>query len=181
MRVGILKTDNGPHAAEDWAVATADRVLDMVQVDKDSPRVAGLEAAKRKFENAIIDILEKGHGAVHTVERAAIASSGADRLSAPLDAAAHVDDPFAAIVAASKGTPLEAHFAKPEIQSELKVLLAQHFATSMDIERSWHADRLLKADPSDEHAKAYQTARNNHGAGDVHLHIDKYRAPATTH
>jgi hypothetical protein len=72
---------------------------------------------------------------------------------------------------AEKEVNLGEHFAKPEVQVALAGLIGSHFATAMDIERSWHADK--NADHPE--ARAYRAARTAHGAANVHAHIQNHR------
>lgn len=173
MQVGILKTDGGPHSPEDWAVATADRIMDMIDVDQNSPRKAGLLSAKRAFETKCIEILERAHGQVQDHEKRQL-QGDENRLGAPVNSAEHVEQPFDAILKATEGSMLENHFRKQEIQDELKFLLWQHFNTAVDIERMWHAHRALQKDPSHKLANVYQMAREAHGPGDLHHHFQRY-------
>ena len=154
--IGVLATDGGPHPADKWAEATASHIVDIAS------HVAGeRRAAAVKLEAAIIDILGGHHTTIQDGERAKIVEHGHDRLGHDLDPEHHlsVDDAVTEIVAAAKGTPWEADFAKPEMAEHLKALLAQHFRTSMHIERSWHSDRH----PDTTHAKAFR-AKHNLGA-----------------
>jgi hypothetical protein len=134
----VLITNGGPHSPEKWAEATASNIVDIAQ------HVAGEKrAAAVKLQAAIIDILEGHHAAVQNGERAQIAAIGHDRLQAPNNPDDHLslDDAVAQIIQAAKGTPWEADFANPEMAPNIKALLSSHFATSIQIERSWHADR----------------------------------------
>jgi hypothetical protein len=70
-----------------------------------------------------------------------------------------------------KEVDLGEHFAKKEVQAALAGLVGSHFATAMDIERSYHADKSADS----QEAMAYRAARANHGGGNVHAHISKYQ------
>ena len=152
----ILVTDGGPHSAEKWAEATSSHIVDIAQ------HVAGEKrAAAVKLQAAIIDILEGHHTTVQNGERAKLAGvTGHDRLQAELDPEHHLslEQVVAEIIAAANGTPWEAdfnyagqeaHFGEegehypriPSMAENLTALLSNHFASSMHIERSWHADR----------------------------------------
>lgn len=135
MSTGIMITNDGPHSPAKWAVATAAQI---VEIGTDATSTQAVEA--RKLELAIIGLLEEHHAAVQEGERGKIAVLGTERA---LDANEHVtvDDVVDDIVDASKGSIFEAHFAVVETQKYLADLIASHFATSMDIERKWHADR----------------------------------------
>lgn len=147
--VQIMITNGGPHSHEKWAIATAQQII---EIGANATSTQAMDA--RKLENKIIDLLEVHHQEVQENERAMIKDRGHDRLSEDLafDVSDRVDGPVSQIVSASVGTPFEAHFAKPEVQAYLRDLIATHFRTSMQIERSWHADRH----PDTEHAKAFR-------------------------
>lgn len=151
MQVGIMKTDGGPHSAEKWAVVTAGQIL---QVASDSESLQAIEG--RRLELKIIDILVDHHTEVQTEERGKLAEHGCGRLGHELDCECHnLDDKVEQIANAAKGTAFEAHFAKPETKAYIRNVLGQHFATSMDIERSYHAD----ANADDPLAQEYRAQR----------------------
>jgi hypothetical protein len=177
MQVGILTTDGGPHSADKWALATTGQILQAV-----FSTAASETAAARKFEIALLDILAPHHEKVQTHERGKIAEHGMDRLGHPIDPREHCDEVVAAIVAAghaagsvvnAEGVTIDlgAHFDKPDVQAALAGLVGAHFASAMDIERSWHADR----NAHHPEAKAYRAARTEHGAAHVHAHIHAHR------
>lgn len=136
----IMITEGGPHSAEAWAGVTAQQII---QVGETASGIPGAQA--RKLELRVIEILEAAHAHVQEHEQAALSEHGADRYDHPLDSGVHIDDPLAEIVAASQGTAYEAHFAKAEVQAYIRQVLGEHFATSMKIERDWHADRAVAA------------------------------------
>jgi len=183
MQVGILKTDGGPHSPDKWALATTGQIMQAVFSTS-----AGETAAARKFEIALLDILAPHHEKVQLHERGKIEEHGLDRLAHPVEPQLHCDAVVADIAAAAlaagsvtapdpdkpgevKTIDLGAHFAKPDVQEALAGLIGAHFASAMDIERSWHADR----NAGHPEAKAYRAARTEHGAAHVHAHIHKYR------
>jgi hypothetical protein len=175
MQVGILTTDGGPHSADKWALTTTGQILQAV-----FSTAASETAAARKFEIALLDILAPHHEKVQTHERGKIAEHGMYRLGHPVDPREHCGAVVAEIVAAAhaagsvtdaKGEEIDlgAHFDKPEVQAALAGLIGAHFASAMDIERSWHADR----NAHHPEAKAYRAARTEHGAAHVHAHIQR--------
>jgi hypothetical protein len=183
MQVGVMTTNGGPHPADKWALTTTGQIMQAV-FSKPAAETAGA----RKFEIALLDILAPHHEHVQKHERGKIEEHGITRLSHPIDPREHcaavvADIAAAALKAGSVVVPdpdrpgetitvdLGAHFAKPEVQAALAGLIGSHFASAMDIERSWHADRNAHHDE----AKAYHKARNEHGAALVHAHIHKYR------
>lgn len=132
----LMVTDGGPHSAEDWAEVTADQIIDIAST---APETRVQEALA--FRSKLIGILTGHHGKVQESERSAIQSAGGDRLIAALDPSEHVEDPVKEIVAAAAGYSFADHFKKPETQGYLRRVLGSHFATSMNIEREWHARR----------------------------------------
>jgi len=105
-------------------------------------------------------VLEKHHAIVQKHERDELADDH-ERLATELKPEDyHVDEAVAAVISAAAGTVFADHFAKPEIKDYLHRLLAQHFQTSMDVDRSWHADR----NPDVDVAKAYRKARTEHSS-----------------
>lgn len=183
MQVGILITNGGPHTADKWALTTTSQIMQAV-----FSASAAETAAARKFENALLDILSPHHDKVQKHERGKIEEHGMDRLSHAIDPRPHCDAVVAEIAAAAakadpvvvpdpdrpgemKTIDLGAHFAKADVQAALAGLIGAHFASSMDIERSWHADK----NAHHPEAKAYRKARTEHGAAHVQAHIHKYR------
>lgn len=153
MDVRILVTNGGPHSAEKWAITTASQ---LIQIGADSASVQAIEG--RKLELKLIDILEGHHGDVQKHERGQIEEHGVARLCHDLDCECHdLDAKVAEIAAAAQGTIFEEHFSKPEVQQYVRGVLKQHFLTSMDIERSWHADANM-------HTEEAQTFRASRGA-----------------
>lgn len=179
MQVSIMKTSGGPHSAEKWAMTTVGQIMQAVFGIANAETVS-----QRKLEIAMLDALEHHHGVVQKHERDQIAKDGVNRLAHTLDPSNHVDDPIADLVTATKAVgqvemadpdnpgqtkkvDVAAHFARADVQEQLKLLIGNHFATSMDIERSFHADRNA------DHpvAQAYRKARHQHGAHRVHQHV----------
>ncbi len=183
MQVGVMITNGGPHPADKWAVTTAGQILMAV-----FSQAAAETVGARKLELALLDILLDHHENVQTHERGKLDEHGLDRLAQPVDPHPHCPAVVAAIVAEAKKIgkvqvpdpdkpgelktiDLGDHFEKPEVQKVLAGLIGAHFATAMDIERSWHADR----NAHHPEAKAYREARATHGAAQAHAHIHKYR------
>lgn len=146
----LLITNGGAHPPEKWAAATASHIVDIAD------HVAGEKrGAAIKLQAAIIDILEGHHTTVQNGERAKITEHGHARLSHDLDPDHHlsIDEVIAAIQMQSVGTPWDIDLNTDAAAESLRVLLNQHFKTSMHIERSWHADR----NPDTEQAKAFHS------------------------
>lgn len=172
----VLITNGGPHKSAAWAEATASHILEIADHISGSRRAGAI-----KLQAVIIDILESAHRTVKHGERAKLAeANGSARLAhVHHDPKEHVnlDITADAIIAAAVGTPWEADFAfkgqpaddgnasmdiepRPKIASFKELLigtLTQHFASSMHIERSWHADR----NPSDPQCRAFKQRHHN--------------------
>ena len=141
MQQGVLITNGGPHSAAAWAEATASHIVEVADHVAGEKRTGAV-----KLQAAVVDILEGHHRVVQDGERKALAApKGAARLSKPLADSLpdHIDvaDAVAEIVAAAKGTPWEADFAKPETAEHIAAVLTSHLNTNLQIERLWHADR----------------------------------------
>lgn len=147
MRVGVMVTEGGPHSPDTWAEATADQIID---ISADAPDTKLAEA--RMFREKLVEILSGHHQLVQEQERGQIDEQGHARLIHDLDVSECVDAPAAEIVETARGLSFESHFAKPETQAYLRQVLGSHFATSMHIERSWHADRH----PDTDEARAFR-------------------------
>lgn len=190
MQIMMMKTNGGPHPAGKWAIVTAGQIMRSVF------GVDNAEAAsQRKLELAILDVFEKHHDKVQTHERGKITEHGIDRLTHPLEPAEHIDDTLADFMNACKTVgPIEAarladdpdvgsrtvdvaaHFAKPEVARQIKLIIGGHTSASMGIERSWHADRNA------DHpvARAYRAARHEHGPHLAHVHALAAKAAQTS-
>jgi hypothetical protein len=174
MQVRFMSTDGGPHPADKWAEITVAYILDLIEVDDNSATPAAMQARRerRDLRGKIQSILEGHHGTVQESERGKLSTEGHDRLKGTIDPAEHpLDKMTDDIVSAAEGMSIIGpHFQKPEVRTAIRGLIGNHFATSMDIERSWHADR------NQDHpvARAYRAARAAHGAEVVHSHIENY-------
>lgn len=176
MQVGkIMITNGGPHPSDKWAETTAEQIVDLIQIDpdSDSPDAKAARLAKPRLKLDIAEALDPHHAGVQAHERGKLEEHGLDRLSHPLvPEAKHIEDALAAVLAKTKGTPFEAHFADAKVQEVLRHTIGGHFVTSQDIERSTHADK----NSDHEHARAYHKARREHGPRLVDSYIARYRA-----
>jgi hypothetical protein len=151
MRVGIMITNGGPHPADKWAEQTAERIVDIIQVEATSPVYDAALAAKAAFKDAIAAGLELHHDDAQTHERGQL-DLGGERLNHDLDPTAHLDAAVQAVLDAAKGTMFELHFAKPQVRDFVRSTVGSHLATVMHIERSWHADK----NPDCPHCQAWR-------------------------
>jgi hypothetical protein len=134
---GILITNGGPHSGAAWAEATATHILAIADDIAPEKRGVGI-----KLMGAIVDILEKHHDEVQAGERLFIANDSS-RLVADGSPSDHtdLDAAVAAIIAAGQATQWAPDFSDPAMPDRIRATLISHFQTSMQIERSWHADR----------------------------------------
>jgi hypothetical protein len=162
----LIATNGGPHPPEKWAAVSAASIIQI------SEGAIGKNLAEgRDLEKKIVAILERQHKDVQEHERAQIKSFAGSRLMHPLDLGDHrLEQKVAEIVAAAKGSLFEYHFHKVEVQKHLYQVLGRDFASVMDIERSWYADRLLVTDDQHSVAKRYHELRSRVGAANVHLY-----------
>ena len=141
MKVGILTTDGGPHPADKWAEQTAAQISDIIHVEPNSLAFEELTKQKNDFEKTITSVLTSHHSIVQLHEKSALAEHGTARLNHPLvPEKQHVDDAANSVLAIAKTKIFGSHFSKPEVVSFVKDTIGSHFATSQQIERSWHAD-----------------------------------------
>lgn len=143
---GILITNGGPHPADKWAAESAAHIADLIQINEasESPEAVAARKAKPRFELDLADALEGHHKTIQTQERAALDEHGAQRYGHSVDPAEHVpetvDEAIACVAEVAAGTPFAEHFTKPDTVAVVRSILMQHFATAMQIERSWHRD-----------------------------------------
>lgn len=151
MVMHLMITDDGPHSAADWANVTADHII---QIASTAPEALMREA--QEFRGKLVELLEGHHGAVQAAERSLLENrGGASRLksAATDDVQEHaLDDMADEIVTLAKPYSFGEHFARAETRAYVRDVLANHFATSMHIERSWHADK----NPDTPEAKAFR-------------------------
>ncbi len=153
----IMVSNNGPHSPEKWAAITIKQVVDI------NPNATGPEFIEGKtLEMKLLQSLVKFHKDAQDNEKGKLASKGYDRLHESLDPSQDldVDAMVMELVSHALGTSFESHFAKPVTKDHLRGVLLSHFATSMDIERSWHADNAT--DKNDPKLVAYVKARQEH-------------------
>lgn len=147
----LLKTDHGPHPADKWAVFTAEEIFDTSKLTNVGPWGGRLLDARR-VQLAIATALEAVHRKVETAEVDALTADGTARIAAPHDGAAYVEEGIAAVLGAIKGSEWEGHFGRPEVQEEVRQVLAHHFITAQHVQRLWHLNR----NPSTTGASAYR-------------------------
>jgi hypothetical protein len=129
----IMSTDNASfHAADYHAEVTAEKI---VVVGEGAPE--NITSAARTFRKKVEAILTRHHTAVEVSEQAALAANAAAHYDTPLTA---VVDPtiLPEIVAAAKGTVLEAHFSRSDVQAAVMQELEHETRSQMHIHRAGH-------------------------------------------
>jgi hypothetical protein len=140
MRFGVMIT-NGPGGHPSWkhAEVTADKLI-VDPLPSDDPTGAKTEAASVLRKN-VRDMIEAHHEKVKGHELDQLKTLGVARHAHPLEPEKqHLDDAVAEIVKLTKGTALEDHYAKPDVQSALRQELAVEFRTQQYIHRREYAN-----------------------------------------
>jgi hypothetical protein len=131
----FMATNGGPHPPRQWALITAGQIIQIAATAQ------GAQAdAARDLQARLVDVLESFFNVAQENERAALAEHGDRLLEQPLDPTGYLDAAVGAVVDAID-PQFRDHFAQPHVRDYLRILLGQHFATSMNIERQWHAAR----------------------------------------
>lgn len=141
MQFGVMIT-NGPGGHPAWKhaeVTTNKLVIDPL------PTASGyaekIEAAQL-LRKQLRDVLEAHHETVRGHELSMLTQHGHARLAHPLEPEeAHIQDALGAVLALTKGTVLEEHYARLEVQEAMREVLACEFRTQQHIHRSEHAQR----------------------------------------
>lgn len=150
----VMATNNGPHTAEHWAGITVKQIVDI------NPNATGDVFIQGKMlEMKMIQSLVKFHKDIQDLEKGKLSVSNA-RLNEtinPEETEADIEAMVLELVSHALGTPFEGHFAQAVTKQHIRQVLNSHFATSMDIERSWHCDNTNN--PNCPHLQAYKEAR----------------------
>lgn len=144
----IITTNGGPHPADKWAMTSAEEIFPM----QDAALTGDHLIAAQRFQLDLAEVLEDHHDNVQTGEKESLTSHD-DHCDNEIEVEHHIKAALAAVVEKSKGTVWEAHFAKPEVQKAVEVVLESHFKSAAHIERLWHADR----NPDNGAAHAYKS------------------------
>ena len=146
----ILVTDNGPHPPEKWAMSTAEMIVDIDPTHMDGPRLMQAQ----KLQLAVAEVLVSHHAMVQSDEKSNIAAN-VEHIAGPHDVEQYLDKAVDDIARTARGTPWEAHYAEPEVQSAVKQTLRSHFGTAQHIERLWHADRNPSCDVAQQYKASF--------------------------
>jgi hypothetical protein len=127
--------NNGALPPATWARITTNRIAGLIEIGENPQAMI----QKAVFEATILGITLNHHTAVQSSERQKLQDIGFDRLIEPFEPFDEIEAALVEVVAATVGTLFEAHFANPEVQDVVRVMLGSDFATQMDIERGWYA------------------------------------------
>jgi bacterioferritin (cytochrome b1) len=142
----VLITNGGSHSADNWAMATAEQI---VQID---PGMAGDRLlAAEKLKLAFAEALAPHHSKVQEQERAKLRND-ASYIVTSYDASEHADAALKDIVKATQGTPWLDHYSKSTVQDAVREVLISHLQASQNVERLWHADN----NPDCEHVQSFR-------------------------
>lgn len=138
MQVGIMITNGGPHPPEMWASQSADRIVDLIEVEPTFPKYAEALQQKNVLRDMIRDTMLEHHQAVQNGARKRLAASGE---TDPSHVESVLSEAVGIVQRASQGTMFEAHFQQPEVMKVVEDTLRNHLNTVVHIEHSWHRDR----------------------------------------
>jgi hypothetical protein len=147
----VLITNDGPHPPETWAMTTAEQIFDISAMAGDRLIQA------QKFQLSIAEILMPHHETVQATERDKL-GQGIHHLLDGHDVEDYLDTIMKDILVLARGTPWEAHFARPDVQNAARQMIANHIISSQHVERMWHADRH----PGSEIAQTYKAQFEAH-------------------
>lgn len=140
----VMTTDNADfHPADYHAEVTAEK---LVVVGENAS--AEIVSASRSFRKAVEAILVKHHTDVENIERAMLAEHGTARYDHDLQECAiqATDDAILyQIVQAARGTVLEAHFARADVQAAVLQELLHETRSQMNIHRDAHRTAARRA------------------------------------
>ncbi len=173
MQVGVLKTDGGPHTAEQWAAVTSGRIVGLFAVIPGSKNVVELQIAKDRLRVQIYEICLKFHEKVQHGERTVLAQGEHERLRWMADPNDHCDpeecvqrilsavyevlEKCDRIDLVSDAPELVWGLNKPPVKDEV-INCVRHAVhcdmnTIINIERDWHALRHPERPESADLAK----------------------------
>ena len=132
----ILATNGGPHPPEKWAMHTAEEIFDATKIT-DAARTIEARAVQLKIAQA----LQPHYEAAQKVEQDKLALLADSHLAMEHDGAP--PEALDAAMAATKGSPWEAQYARPDVQADAMRTLQHHFITAQNIERLWWCDRNM--------------------------------------
>lgn len=139
MRFGVMVT-NGPGGHPPWkhAEVTASKLV-IDPLPENDPQGIKTEAAETlRYKTRLM--LEAHHTKVKDHELGQLKKLGGARLAHPLEPEdQHVEDALREFLALTKGTVLESHYARKEVQDAARHELRHEFRTQQHIHRNEHA------------------------------------------
>lgn len=138
MQIGVMIT-NGPGGHPSWkhAEVTAEQLV--IDPKPEAENYAEKVEAAALLRHQLKTELEAHHEKVKHHELGKLKEHGLARHDHPLEPEdEHLDDAIATVLRLTKGTILEAHYARPEVQEAMRHVIAIHFRTQQHIHRSEH-------------------------------------------
>jgi hypothetical protein len=127
----ILRTENGPHPADAWAMITAEQIVAYDQLPADKL----LKAQQLRLDLA--QVLQAHIEAIQGAEQAKLKSDTA-AIASPLRV--EIADVVAGVFAKLAKSLWAEHFGRPEVQAVIEDIIQRNLNTVAYIERSLHAD-----------------------------------------
>lgn len=129
----ILRTENGPHPADAWAMVTAQQI-----VDYDQQLSTDKLAKAQELREQVARVLQPHFEKVQTEEQSKLAADSA-AIASPL--VIEIADAVGEVLAKLIESLWADHFKRPEVQDVVRDTIQRNMNTIAYIERSWHADR----------------------------------------
>jgi hypothetical protein len=139
----MITNGNNFHPADYHAEVTAEKIV----VVGESASAETVQAS-RAFRKAVEAILVKHHAVVENIEQAALAEHGATRYDHDLQQCAldaTDDSVLVEIAAASRGTILEAHFHRADVQAAILAELHHETRSQINVHRDVHRKAAILA------------------------------------
>lgn len=157
MQPSIMITNGGTHPADKQAAMTAQRIMDLIQIDENSnsPEAVTARKAKPRLQLDLADKLEELHEYSRVYELNKLKDKGDARLAKPIDVTGMPEKAWDAVSALFANSPFAEHFKQPHVQEVVKYIVEGRMESAADDERSWHVD----ANPNGPNAKKYIEAR----------------------
>jgi hypothetical protein len=125
MQISVMITNGGPHPPQKWAEQSADRLVDIIEIEPTALQYEQALQAKNILREKLVAGLLEPHTAAQTAVRASD----------------HFAKSLQVVQGAVKGSMFEQHFGKPETLEFVRQTLLMHFNTVAHIEQCWHRDR----------------------------------------
>jgi|ERR1051325_1298910 hypothetical protein len=128
----IMITNGGKHTAQQWAMTTADMLVD-------ASALSGERAiAAERLKLDIAEVLEKHHADNQWLEAERISKDPA-YINEPYPVVEASADALESVLYITDHTEWRNHFRKDEVQNALQEIIARHFCSAQLIERQWYA------------------------------------------